>query len=292
MKLKPWCIPCLISVRTKEILNSNLPEKEKFVAVKEISRMVLELSNTETTVTYVASIVFKRVKELLGDSDPYREMKEEVNKAASILAGKVESELENEKPIEKLKKLIIYSVNANSLDPGVAGYSFSFKKLEKELEKENFGINDLNKAFNLLSKSKKIVYLLDNAGEAVFDKLVLKEIKKIFDVETVAVAKFNPYQNDVTVNELRKLGFGEVVNKVLPVNKDFSSIMNLNELNELKKEINESDLVISKGMANYETLPELKINKPILYLLKAKCKPVAESLKINVGENAAYLYLP
>ncbi|HDH07295.1 MAG TPA: DUF89 family protein, partial [Thermoproteales archaeon] len=128
----------------------------------------------------------------------------------------------------------------------------------------------------------------DNAGEAVFDKLLVKYIVEDLGKKVTVVAKSCPYQNDVTFSEALELGFDEVA-EVLGTGSDYAGLFYGTYTREVKNTIRESYLVISKGMANYEALFYKPLEKTTAFLLKAKCDPVAHTLGTVKGSNIAFL---
>ena len=144
-------------------------------------------------------------------------------------------------------------------------------------------------------KGMTIAYLLDNAGEAALDRLLAEELRAR-GAYVIAVVKSGSFQNDVTINEVGSLRLKDSFDDVIPSGTDGSSIF-INEVSSrLKEVLTECDLIISKGMAHYEYLSnyEDKTGKQILYMLRAKCGPIAREL--SVPKNAfvirgAYIYL-
>jgi len=134
----------------------------------------------------------------------------------------------------------------------------------------------------------EILYFTDNCGEIVFDKLVCQELKK-YDVHLTLVCKKYPILTDATYEDVKKLGFDEVVDEIITTGK-FAVGVDFNGISEkLKRKLNEANLIICKGMANYEAFSETNY-KPIAYFLRVKCESIAESMNLKNGINAIKLY--
>jgi len=129
--------------------------------------------------------------------------------------------------------------------------------------------------------------MLDNAGEAVFDKILVEEIVKL-GPKVVVLAKSEPYQNDVTVNDAIKLGFDKVA-EVVGTGSDYGGPLPEGLSKEAKELLAKTDLIIAKGMANYEAFLYAPPKKPVAHLFKAKCEPVASTLGVDVGARIAIL---
>ena len=281
MKIHAQCIPCILEVRSREILNSNLSEEEKKIAMIKLIKYVAEIIRLDSSTTYIASEAFKLVKKLIGDRDPYRDYKKMSREMAYKYLPKILKLLEDKNGFEKFRMHSIISVNANILDPGVPSLKNASLMIEKILEEPV--IDDTKKFYEKVLDSRKIVYLLDNCGEAIFDKLFIDHIADM-GKEIYAIVKTYPYQNDITFEEAVKIGLDEKA-IVLGTGNDYSGLFPSTYSIEVKKAIDESDLIISKGMAHYETFLYHPIKKPTVFLFKAKCKPVASTLNVPVGSS-------
>ncbi len=287
MRVNANCLKCIVDVRVKEILNSKLPDVKKFEAIKEFLRYIAEIAQYNDLTTNIGSLSFRKVKELIGDDDPYFDYKLKAEEISRELIPIVEKEASKLQGYEKFKLLVIASINANSIDPGIASYKFDIDMLSQILLDERLAINDLQAIYDFIIRSKRIVYLLDNCGEALFDMLVIRELKNL-GKEVYVVVKSYAYQNDVTIKDALRIGLDKVADRLVETGSDFSSLLPGTYSEEVKKVVKIADLVIAKGMAHYETLSEYDLGKPIAFLLKAKCKPVADSLGVKVNDNIAY----
>jgi uncharacterized protein with ATP-grasp and redox domains len=133
-----------------------------------------------------------------------------------------------------------------------------------------------------------ILYFTDNCGEIVFDKLVCQELTT-YDVSLTLVVKGVPILTDATIEDALSLQLDEVVNNILTtevfaVGIDFEKISD-----RLRNRLQKANLIICKGMANYEAFSE-KSYKPIAYFLKAKCKSIAEDIHAPLGANVIKVY--
>jgi uncharacterized protein with ATP-grasp and redox domains len=131
---------------------------------------------------------------------------------------------------------------------------------------------------------------LDNAGEIVVDSLLIEEIKKL-GPSVVAVVKEGPVLNDVTMEDAILAGIPKVSDGVISTGMDSVGLVLSQSSEILRNHLRESDLIISKGMGNYETITEETMRgQCIAYLLRAKCTSVAEDLGVKTGSNVAWLH--
>ncbi|OYT53492.1 MAG: hypothetical protein B6U76_08470 [Desulfurococcales archaeon ex4484_217_2] len=282
VKIDPACIPCIITVRTRELRELPIREQKKFHILRHILKYLASYANTEANITRLATQTFRILKELSGYRDPYANEKEKANKVALSFAEKIKKEITPYEVKEKLCFLIKLAVLGNALDFGVAGYKYDIDKILAEIDTMNIHIDDTGILIQMIMKSRKIVYLLDNAGEAVFDKLLVDELVDL-GKRVVVVAKSGSFQNDITYDEALRLGFHRKA-ILVETGSDSSSIFPEETRSKVLNEILSADVVIAKGMAHYEHLTtERIIRKPVAYLLKAKCEVIARDLSVPVG---------
>ena len=287
MKMKPRCVPCILNrvVYESELV---IKEQKKMEEVmKKVVKKISELYGSGLSSAEIATQIHGLAYELIGNRDPYKELKERSNEIALKLLPKAERFIESSK--NKIEAAMLISIAGNSIDFGIAGSAASPEELERkfdDLVKQGLYHNDFKKMEKYLNGN--IVYFTDNCGEIVFDKLVCRELKKIANHVTIVPKKY-PILTDATYQDVKKLGFDEIVDEIITtggfaVGVDFESMPE-----KLKNRIGEADIIISKGMANYEAFSEANY-RPIVYLLRVKCKSIAEDMGLPVNVNAIKLY--
>ncbi|OYT30751.1 MAG: hypothetical protein B6U94_05510 [Thermofilum sp. ex4484_79] len=286
MRIWPHCIPCLTKVRLNEILKLPISDEKKIAAMARLMNETSKYIHSDSSTVKLATLSFRMVKEFSGVDDPYKSYKEESNRIASSLLERVREKIEIARGFEKFRKLVILAINSNMLDPGTP-YNFTPRQLEQVLFDPNLKIDDTKKIYSKFFQVSSIVYLLDNCGEALFDLLLVEFLAENVSADIIVVAKGKPYQNDVTYNEALKLGFQEYA-KVLSTESDAAGPIKGFISDRVLEEISNADLVISKGMANYETFLDEPFSNTVAFLLKAKCVPVATSLRVKPGDSIAY----
>ncbi len=279
MKVTYQCLDCLsrqiikvASTSTEDVL---LQQK----IIKKSFKMLSEITFDESA-PYLGRIVNKYVNEELNIEDPYEKIKEDSN----ILAFKLCDEFQLEKtirnsvsPIDTACRLAI----AGNIIDFSAHNNISEMKIRETikncLNEDIVGITG-EELLKYVNNSNKILYLADNSGEIVFDKLLINELPK---EKITYVVKARPIVNDATMKDAIDVKITELV-RVIDNGSDAQGTIFSLCSEEFKKEFEEADLIISKGQANYETLSEIN-NKKIIYLFKAKCGPVANDIKCDIG---------
>ena len=208
-------------------------------------------------------------------SNPFREEKDKSNQIALELykawKPKVISSLD---PFDLALRL---AIAGNIMDYG-ANNSFDVHETINKVLKTSFAIDHSKLLKNKIKKAKRILYLGDNAGEIVFDKLF---IETIMHNHIVFAVKDAPVLNDVTMSDAKEVGM-DMVADVISNGFDAPSTV-LNRCSKKFLEIyNSADLIISKGQGNFEGLMQQNDSK-IFFLLMAKCDVIAEILNVNKG---------
>lgn len=285
MRIWPQCIPCIYAARSRELLSSKLSDDEKAVALAKLAG-ILASANPYSSTIRLATETYRFVKLATGVPDPYRRYKDESNKLVQErVLPLVRSCVEELAGCELTRKLLIASIAANALDPGVPGYESINVNLSIRLGRDESGL-----VCQLLSSSKKVAYLLDNAGEALIDLEVIRTLKGM-GLEVYVLAKTLPYQNDVTVEEAEALGFGEYA-RVVGTGSDSAGPL----LGELSKEavevLSAVDVIVAKGLAAFEAFEEWAPPRPVAHAFLAKCLPVASAARVSVGEGVIAVRSP
>ncbi len=283
MKLKCRCISCQVEVRFRDVVKLFSNEELRYRYMTEILRLLHDYAreNTEPA-PIIATRIFRYLKEESNNPDPYREEKHRANIEGLKILEKVEELLEAEecKDTERILELSVkLSLLGNSLDLGVANYRPP--PMEELLEEVR--VMSINGTFPMI-ENKEILYLLDNAGEAALDRILARTLRQL-DNKIIAVVKGGSFQNDVTINEVAELGLDQDFDEVITTGTDAASIF-LNEVDrEFIETLEKCDIIIAKGMAHFEYITEIEnvLNKPIIYMFKAKCEPIAEEAGVVKG---------
>lgn len=279
MKLAYECLPCIVKQAIKA---ATMNTEDRELQDKIIKKCLKEISevNFNETAPFLGRIINNHIKEELQIKDPYEDLKKKFNKFAIELCEDLELEkvIENsESPIDTASRL---AIAGNIIDFSAHDYieeKYVRETIEKCLNEKVVGITG-KELLQYANKSRKILYLADNAGEIVFDKLLIKELPK---EKITCVVKGKPIVNDATMTDAVEVGMMDLVRIIDNGSDAQGTILSLCS-EEFKKEFEESDMVISKGQANYETLSDIK-GKKIFFLFKAKCMPVARDAGCDQG---------
>jgi uncharacterized protein with ATP-grasp and redox domains len=220
----------------------------------------------------IAKAMYDLIKQATGNPDPYKKLKYQSNQEVLQLYPELQEHLrKSEDPLLTACKL---AVAGNIMDFGAKEH-FNVQETIQHVLQTDFAINHYGRFKNALSKGSRVLLFADNAGEIVFDKLLLETILRYHSLHKISVVvKGLPIINDATMEDVRQVGLTE-----LP-NIEFRSVnTNTNGHGrsawippEVTTWMHEHDVVISKGQANYEIMSEVQ---GVYSLLIAKCPIVA-----------------
>ncbi|MFC1551764.1 DUF89 domain-containing protein [Candidatus Latescibacterota bacterium] len=276
MKLELECMPCIMkqayntarrSTVDENIIREILDRTAEYVAT-------LDMDQTPADASYFA---YLKTRELTGNADPYKKEKRRYNDICLSIAPDIRKRIDNsDDPLYTAIKAAIFG---NLIDLGI-GFAFDIEKDMETIFSREPDINDYEELKAILrSGRKKILYLGDNAGEIVFDRLFIEKIKDDHDV--TFVVKKGPIINDATMEDAVHTGITDIV-RVIDTGSDGIGVKWSEVSDEFREMYDSADLIISKGQGNFETNSDKRPN--IFFLLKAKCESVARKLNVDFGD--------
>ena len=291
MKIQTECVPCLLKRIIFEVEQSTKNQKIQTKIIRETCRILSEIYDPNECSATIATVAHREVYNLLEDKDPYKKLKQQSNHIAKSLLPRIEKLIQNSS--DPMETSILCSIIGNTLDFGIEGGSSNPDLLRETFEtlfKEGLGYSDIDIFKKLLNTSKHALFFTDNCGEIFFDKILIQEIKKFNpNLSITVVVKEEPILSDATLEDAYAAHIDEVADEILTtgcfaVGIDFNCISS-----KLKDYLKTSNLIICKGMANYEVFSETNY-KPIVYLLRTKCNPIASSMNLSRNINALKVY--
>jgi damage-control phosphatase, subfamily I len=277
MKTDLECIPCIINQCVTTLKLTNCDEQTKIETINELMD-ILKKIDLDLPPANNSDIVYSLCREKTSVADPYLKLKKKYNKLALEFFPDLKDLVHESK--DRLYAAIKIAAGGNIIDFGInvnKGKAIDFELIKHEIENVPFAIDDYEKFKRDLNKAKKILYIADNAGEIFFDRILIKEIIKQ-NKNVVLVVKSGPIINDATMEDAVFAGLDNLVKIVESGSAKIG--LNLDHLSEeFLKEYKDSDMIISKGQGNFETLHSIDHN--IYYILKAKCEKIARELGVN-----------
>lgn len=257
---------------------SKMATDDKTKQEEVLKKVLSELGKTSLEGKIPSDIAHKVhhiIRKATGNSDPYKKLKDEYNKKALKMYPSLKQKVARSK--DRLLTATKLAIAGNIIDFG-PGYKFDLEKTIKDVLAQDFAIDHFNQFRKALNKSKKIIYLGDNTGEIVFDRILLEELK---GKEITFIVKGGPIINDATVEDAKFVGIDKIA-KIGRVSNGMPGTGPDRNSKGFIKQLKNADIVISKGQGNYEALSEVKAN--IFFLLKVKCPVIARDIGVKIGD--------
>ena len=276
MKLKPDCVVCSINGVLNLFKNGLLDPKYQEEIFRRVLKYYSEIDYDQLTLS-AGKEIKKIIYEVSGNDDPFKPLKDKFNQKAADYCDKYENLIKNDTdPFDKALRL---AIAGNIIDFGPT-HDFDVDKKIEEVFQAKFPINDSKKLFAEIKKAKSILYLGDNTGEIVFDRLFLEIINH--SNVTFAV-RHSPVLNDATIEDAHFVGIDKVVSKIITNGDNAPGTLLESVSDEFLWHFNNSDLIISKGQGNFEGLSHVE-DKNIYFLLTIKCDLVAKEIGLKKGD--------
>ena len=279
MKISKECYLCIFNQIFNLTNRLELDEKTSSSVIRETAKKLAKYDlSFEPPV--IASDVYESVSKIVNKEDLFEEDKVKSIQEALKLKPILKKRLTKSK--NKLLESCKIAVAGNVIDLGV-NQEYNIEKEIKNIFEMDFYRNDFDKFDKKLKAAKTICYLADNAGENVFDEILIETIKELYpDIKVYYIVRGKPVINDVTVKDLKGLEIFEIA-EVIDSGVDSPGFC-LEKANEKSKDIfYNSDMVISKGMGNFECIFD-ECGRKVFYLFKVKCDVVAKKSKSQKGE--------
>ena len=272
------CIPCIFNQALKTYRVIGYSDEIIIEKLWSIMKLVNKL-DYKLTAPEIYFTVYKWIREDSGLNDPYYKIKMMWNRWVLDKASTIKKMItESKDPIFTGLKI---SLAGNIIDYGALD-DIKFEDTLNQVLSSKLTIDDYQVFRSKLDYAKSILFVLDNAGEAVLDKIFIESILNETRISKVYIGvREEPFINDVTIEDIRYLGFDElgdieIIGFPVDINKHFTY---LNE-GRYSQVFRLADTTVLKGQGNYELFHNFK---DIFFALIAKCKPVASHLNVDVG---------
>ncbi len=283
MKLRLNCVICIAKQALEAArLATNDPKVQEEV-LRSVLRRLTKMEWVGTPLQLVrASRVTELIEKLTGIDDPYKDLKRASNDEALTIADEVKSLIASHE--DSLRAAVKVAIAGNIID-FVSVKAYDLRATIVKLLKQKPAIDDYSRLREEVLNAETLLYFADNAGEIVFDKLLIEEMirvrRKPFR-KISFVVKGGPTINDATIEDALYVGLDKLPNiEFRRVSSGKPGTGPELSSSEVLSWIRNHDLVISKGQGNYEDLSDVK---GVYFLLIAKCPVVAEDIGVRVGD--------
>jgi damage-control phosphatase, subfamily I len=279
MKVGIDCVYCYLKQAVSCMSMIGVKEDTQHEVLYSLMEDVKNLDRNATPCDNSSEIIFKTYEQI-GTQDPYVEVKRHSNDLALSLYPSLEDIVDTSE--DKLYTSLKLAAAGNVIDLGIHK-SFNIDEAITQSIEKGFVVNHYKEFRAALDKVDTVLILGDNAGEIVFDKLLVEQLLGL-GKKVIYSVKSGPVLNDSTMEDAVYTG----INKIAQVVESGSRYLGtpMTKLSEEFRDIVESsELIISKGQANYESITEeTNLKDKIFFLLKIKCESVGEDARCPFGE--------
>ncbi len=272
MKVYLDCYPCFFDQILKTSRKITTDERKIREILAEFATFVPRIS-AEATPPEIGREVYRIISEKTGVIDPYQEIKKICTTQALVLYPRLKEIIASSK--DRLLTAVRMAIAGNIIDFG-ANEDFDLRKDLEGLLSQELAIDHYAEFRKTLRGAKEVLYLADNAGETVFDRLLIEEL----DRPVIYAVREKPIINDAVYQDAVDAGVDKAAKIVSSGTDAPGTILNLCS-EEFIRIFQSADMIISKGQGNYEGLSEE--TRPVFFLLKAKCSVIAHDVGVKKG---------
>jgi len=247
--------------------------------LREALRMALEMDYSECP-PMRAQRIHRMIRELTGVADPYYEVKRRYNKLAMGMYPAAKAAVEASG--DPLGAAVRLAIGGNIIDFGV-GSTVREEEIQETIERaveRSVDERALEEMRGAAAEAREILYLGDNAGEIVFDRLLIEQLGR---EKVTFVVKGGPILNDALYEDAEEVGLAGIV-EIIDNGDDAPGTVLEQCSGEFRGRFARADMVISKGQGNFETLTDA--GRDIFFLLQVKCEVLSRYLKCETGTMA------
>lgn len=267
MKLNPFCLCCILNKQEKLI--RSYPDMEKKTEyMKKLMALIANTKETDCAPSFSVDIQKLYSSFWNCPAEDYTEVKKDFNRFMLDIEHTLEEKIRSS--ADPLEKALLYARIGNYIDFAAlsnVNQETALTLLENNsdsLDQEEYSI-----FLKELNSAKRLVYITDNCGEIVLDKMAIKILKETYpDLDITVLVRGYPVINDATMEDAEEIGLTDLV-KVIDNGSNVAGTW-IPGINQTARELLENaDMIIAKGQGNFETMNDCGLN--VYYLFLCKC---------------------
>lgn len=292
MKTEQGCAGCIIDDIGGAVKLMGVDEGQQLAVINACMEYLSKNFNFNELPSVYITEVHRIAKSLTGQRLPFEKLRKNCNDVGLKLSDRLSKELSKKKDnLARFETLVKWVIASNHLDFRTVGtgYEVPIKIIEKHVRDkvaEKLVINEVSKFYKMVNdipktKSKpRALFIHDNVGEIAFDRLLISDLVSRGWFVTSAL-RGGPITSDATLEDGAYVQMEKYANLIICAGPDTLGISWKEKSPELTQALNQSDLVISKGQANFYLFSDYQkeIKKPVVCLLTTKCPYVSSYFK-------------
>jgi uncharacterized protein with ATP-grasp and redox domains len=293
MKVSLECAHCLLERAINQVrLATDDPELQMRV-ITEMTKFLGENFNSESVPSNIGTDRDLIVQRMTG-KDPYEELKRESNvMALNILPELIQLVDEAKDQHAMFRTATLIAAAANAIEFDVSGREFSLDELRQILDnvESDLAVDQVDEFRKLCENASEVIFLHDNAGEVVLDMILIREIKRL-GPKVIAVVKGGPILNDATMIDADEVNLLDYADEVIDTGAPAIGVNLERNSKEFLDIFHSAELIVAKGMGNFESLTEFEPEAPTVHIMRTKCIPVAKHVGVQKNKNVVMIRHP
>ncbi|MHA2348047.1 MAG: damage-control phosphatase ARMT1 family protein [Candidatus Thorarchaeota archaeon] len=293
MKVTLHCAHCLLERAQNQVRLATDDSNLQMRVITEMLRMLGDNFSEDSVPSHIGTDRDLLVQRMTG-RDPYADLKKQSNEMALGILSELQELVDEAGDSDaRFRKAALIAAAANAIEFDVSGREFSLDELRDIISgvESDLAIDQVDEFRKLCENVNEVLYLMDNAGEVVLDMILVREIKRM-GPKVIAVVKGGPILNDATMDDANEVGLSDYADEVVTtgaaaigVNLEYNS-------EDFKNLFFASELIVAKGMGNYESMTEFDPPSPTVHIMRTKCLPVAQHVDCELNKNVVMIRKP
>jgi damage-control phosphatase, subfamily I len=276
MKVNLDCFPCFVRQALEAARMASDDEHQHRALLDHVMRQLTRLP-LEVTPPQVGQLIHRLIRQHINSDDPYRQLKDRDNKVALEMLPELRERVLRES--DPLRAACQLAIAGNAIDCGASSGGFDLVAIADEALGHGFAVDDYVRFRAALDRAERVLYLGDNCGEIVFDRLLVESIYRRTDAHIDFAVRGRPVLNDANMEDAMRAGM-DLYAEIISNGSDAPATVLSECSRPLQDTYREADVIVAKGQGNYESLSQE--SGPLFYLLKAKCAVVARDIDVPV----------
>ncbi len=293
MKVSLECAHCLLERAINQVRLATDDSELQMRVITEITKFLGENFNSESVPSNIGTDRDLIVQRMTG-KDPYEELKRESNVMALNILPELIQIVEGAQDSHSMfRTATLIAAAANAIEFDVSGQEFSLDELRHILDnvESDLAVDQVDEFRKLCENVSEVIFLHDNAGEVVLDMILMREIKRL-GPKVIAVVKGGPILNDATMIDADEVNLLDYADEVIDTGAPAIGVNLERNSKEFLDIFHSAELIVAKGMGNFESLTEFEPEAPTVHIMRTKCNPVAKHVGVPKNKNVVMIRYP
>ena len=286
------CAHCLLERAINQVRLATDDQDLQMEVITAMTKFLGENFDSSSVPSHIGTDRDLIVQRMTG-KDPYDLKRESNVMALGILPELIQLVDEAKDPASMFRTATLIAAAANAIEFDVSGRDFSLDELRHILNnvESDLAVDQVDELRKLCENASEVLFLHDNAGEVVLDMILIREIKRL-GPKVTAVVKGGPILNDATMIDADEVNLGDYADRVIDTGAPAIGVNLERNSKEFLDIFNSAELIVAKGMGNFESLTEFDPKAPTVHIMRTKCIPVAKHVGVPKNKNVVMIRHP